>query len=105
MFAKNHLDRGVARYYSEVGHGGSNVTSDVKPPRRGGADQMTITITHERVKEVTREDVDRAIDVIERHLEKEARTRNLLDEQAIMRPKDLCKQQGLDMVAELRGMV
>ena len=31
---------------------------------------MTITITHERVKEVTREDVDRAIDVIERHLEK-----------------------------------
>ena len=66
---------------------------------------MTITITHERVREVTREDVDRAIDVIERHLEKEARTRNLLDEQAIMRPKDLCKQQGLDMVAELRGMV
>jgi hypothetical protein len=49
--------------------------------------------------------VDRAIDVIERHLEKEARTRNLLDEQAIMRPKDLCKQQGLDMVAELRGMM
>jgi hypothetical protein len=40
-----------------------------------------------------------------RHLEKEARTRNLLDEQAIMRPKDLCKQQGLDMVAELRGMM
>jgi hypothetical protein len=61
---------------------------------------MTITITHERTKEVTREEVDRAIDVIERHLEKEARTRNLLDEQAIMRPKDLCKQQGLDMVAE-----
>jgi transcription initiation factor IIE alpha subunit len=52
---------------------------------------MTITITHERVREVTREEVDRAIDVIERHLEKEARTRNLLDEQAIMR--------------ELRGMV
>jgi len=67
---------------------------------------MTMTITHERVKEVTtREEVDRAIDVIERHLEKEARTRNLLDEQAIMRPKDLCKQQGLDMVAELRGMI
>lgn len=66
---------------------------------------MTITVTREKVKEVTREDVDRAIDVIERHLEKEARTRNLLDEQAIMRPKDLCKQQGLDMVAELRGMM
>ncbi len=49
--------------------------------------------------------MDQAIDVIERHLEKEARTRNLLDEQAIMRPKDLCKQQGLDMVAELRGMM
>jgi hypothetical protein len=76
-------------------------------PNRRGEEvlTMTITITHERVKEVTREDVDRAIDVIERHLEKEARTRNLLDEQAIMRPKDLCKQQGLDMVAELRGMV
>jgi len=79
--------------------------SVAKPPRRGGAEKMTITITHERTKEVTREEVDRAIDVIERHLEKEARTRNLLDEQAIMRPKDLCKQQGLDMVAELRGMV
>jgi hypothetical protein len=51
-------------------------------------------ITHEKTREVTREDVDRAIDVIERHLE-----------QAIMRPKDLCKQQGLDMVAELRGMM
>jgi hypothetical protein len=77
------------------------------PSNRQGKEvqTMTITITHERVKEVTREDVDRAIDVIERHLEKEARTRNLLDEQAIMRPKDLCKQQGLDMVAELRGMV
>ena len=48
---------------------------------------MTITVTREKVKEVTREDVDRAIDVIERHLEKEARTRNLLDEQAIMRPR------------------
>jgi hypothetical protein len=66
---------------------------------------MTITITREKTREYTREDVDRAIDVIERHLEKEARTRNLLDEQAIMRPKDLCKQQGLDMVAELRGMI
>lgn len=66
---------------------------------------MTTTITHERVREMTREDVDQAIDVIERHLEKEARTRNLLDEQAIMRPKDLCKQQGLDMVAELRGIL
>ncbi|MDP9476974.1 MAG: hypothetical protein M3R38_15025, partial [Actinomycetota bacterium] len=66
---------------------------------------VTMIITHEKTREVTREDVDRAIDVIERHLEKEARTRNLLDEQAIMRPKDLCKQQGLDMVAELRGMV
>ena len=104
MFAKNILDKGVARLYSEVGHGGR--TLQASPNRRGEEVQkMTITITHERVKEVTREDVDRAIDVIERHLEKEARTRNLLDEQAIMRPKDLCKQQGLDMVAELRGMV
>ncbi|MGI8650290.1 MAG: hypothetical protein ACR2KW_07920 [Rubrobacter sp.] len=67
-------------------------------------EDMTMTINHEKVREYTREDVDQAIDVIERHLEKEARTRNLLDEQAIMRPKDLCKQQGLDMVAELRGM-
>ncbi len=67
--------------------------------------QVTLTISHEKTREVTREDVDQAIDVIERHLEKEARTRNLLDEQAIMRPKDLCKQQGLDMVAELRGMM
>ena len=66
---------------------------------------MTLTISHEKTREITREEVDRAIDVIERHLEKEARTRNLLDEQAIMRPKDLCKQQGLDMVAELRGMM
>ena len=32
---------------------------------------MTMTITHEKTREVTREDVDRAIDVIERHLEKE----------------------------------
>jgi hypothetical protein len=31
-------------------------------------------IQHEKTREVTREDVDRAIDVIERHLEKEART-------------------------------
>jgi hypothetical protein len=52
---------------------------------------VTLTISHEKTREVT--------------LEKEARTRNLLDEQAIMRPKDLCKQQGLDMVAELRGMM
>jgi hypothetical protein len=65
---------------------------------------MQITITQQKVREFTREEVDQAIDVIERHLEKEARTRNLLDEQAIMRPKDLCKQQGLEMVAELRGM-
>ena len=66
---------------------------------------MTLTITHEKTREVTREDVDRAIDVIERHLEKEARTRILLDEQALMRPKDLCKRQGLDIVAELRAMM
>jgi len=87
--------------------GTADQTLQASPNRRGEEvlNNMTITITHERVKEVTREDVDRAIDVIERHLEKEARTRNLLDEQAIMRPKDLCKQQGLDMVAELRGMV
>ena len=64
---------------------------------------MTITITHERVRELTREEVDEAIDVIERHLEREARARDLLDEKAIIRPKDLCKQQGLDMVEELRG--
>jgi transcription initiation factor IIE alpha subunit len=66
---------------------------------------MTTSIAREKVREITREEVNRAIDVIERHLEKEANTRNLLDEQAIMRPKDLCKQQGLDMVYELRGMI
>ncbi len=66
---------------------------------------MSTTIAREKVREITREDVDRAIDVIERHLEKEAHTRNLLDEQVIIRPKDLCKQQGLEMVYELRGML
>ena len=66
---------------------------------------MTTTVTHGEVREFTREEVDRAIDVIERHLEKEARTRNMLDEQAIMRPKDLCKAQGLDMLKELRGAI
>lgn len=77
----------------------------LNPLREGGGNKVTLTISHEKTRELTREEVDQAIDVIERHLEKEARTRNLLDEQAIMRPKDLCKQQGLDMVAELRGMV
>ena len=65
-------------------------------------------MTHHLAREDARSDPrggGLAIDVIERHLEKEARTRNLLDEQAIMRPKDLCKQQGLDMVAALRGMM
>ena len=66
---------------------------------------MRTTIAHEQLRELTREDVDQAIDVIERHLEKEARTRNMLDEQAIMRPKDLCKAQGLDMLKELRGAI
>ena len=66
---------------------------------------MRTTIAHEQARELTREDVDQAIDVIERHLEKEARTRNLLDEQAIMRPKDLCKYQGLDLVKELRATI
>jgi hypothetical protein len=66
---------------------------------------MRTTIAHEQLRELTREDVDQAIDVIERHLEKEARTRNLLDEQAIMRPKDLCKDQGLDLVKELRATI
>ncbi|CAA9423055.1 MAG: hypothetical protein AVDCRST_MAG78-1173, partial [uncultured Rubrobacteraceae bacterium] len=70
--------------------GTADQTLQASPNRRGEEvlTNMTITITHERVKEVTREEVDRAIDVIERHLEKEARTRNLLDEQAIMRPKE-----------------
>lgn len=81
----------------------SNKLAALNPRGEEVSYKMT-TITHEKVREYTREDVDKAIDVIERHLEKEARTRNLLDEQAIMRPKDLCKQQGLDMVAELRGM-
>jgi len=66
---------------------------------------MATTVTREQIREFTHEEVDRAIDVIERHLEREARTRILLDEQAIMRPKDLCKQQGLDMVYELRGLI
>jgi hypothetical protein len=42
MFAKNILDKGAARLYSEVGQGGQNVSSLVtnvaKPPRRGGGD-------------------------------------------------------------------
>ena len=100
------LDKGLAPLYSGVSQGGPNVTRSARP--RYGKEvnqQVTLTISHEKTREVTREEVDRAIDVIERHLEKEARTRNLLDEQAIMRPKDLCKQQGLDMVAELRGMM
>ena len=104
--AKISLDKELAPLYSEVSQGGPNVTSPAR--RRYGKEvnrQVTLTISHEKTREVTREEVDRAIDVIERHLEKEARTRNLLDEQAIMRPKDLCKQQGLDMVAELRGMM
>jgi hypothetical protein len=39
MFAKNVLDKGLARLYSEVGHGGANVTSIAKLPRKGGADR------------------------------------------------------------------
>jgi hypothetical protein len=96
----------LAPLYSEASQGGpkrykSRSIRHGKEVNR----QVTLTISHEKTREITREEVDRAIDVIERHLEKEARTRNLLDEQAIMRPKDLCKQQGLDMVAELRGMM
>ena len=103
---KIRLDKGVAPLYSGVSQGGPNVTRSALP--RYGKEvnrQVTLTISHEKTREVTREEVDRAIDVIERHLEKEARTRNLLDEQAIMRTKDLCKQQGLAMVAGLRGMM
>ena len=99
------LTRGWRAFTLELARADQTLQPPLNPLREGGERQVTITITHERTREVTREDVDRAIDVIERHLEKEARTRNLLDEQAIMRPKDLCKQQGLDMVAELRGMV
>jgi hypothetical protein len=100
------LDKGLAPLYSEVSQGGTNRYNIRSTPRGKEVNQqVTLTISHEKTREVTREEVDRAIDVIERHLEKEARTRNLLDEQAIMRPKDLCKQQGLDMVAELRGMM
>jgi hypothetical protein len=66
---------------------------------------MTTTITRERVREFTREEVEQAIEVIERHLEREARSRRLLVEQSIMRPKDLCKQQGLKLVDELRRMI
>jgi hypothetical protein len=104
--AKIRLDKGLAPLYSGVSQGGSKVTKLRSTPEgKEVIRQVTLTISHEKTREVTREEVDRAIDVIERHLEKEARTRNLLDEQAIMRPKDLCKQQGLDMVAELRGMM
>ena len=60
---------------------------------------MTVSVTREKVRDFTREEVDQAIDVIERHLEKEAHSRNLLDEQATMRPKDLCKEQGLKLVS------
>ena len=104
--AKILLDKGLASLYSGVSQGGPNVTRSARPHHgKEVIRQVTLTISHEKTREITREEVDRAIDVIERHLEKEARTRNLLDEQAIMRPKDLCKQQGLDMVAELRGMM
>src|SRR5215213_1072561 len=99
------LTRGWRAFTLELARADQTLQPPLNPLREGGERQVTITITHERTREVTRADVDRAIDVIERHLEKEARTRNLLDEQAIMRPKYLCKQQGLDMVAELRGMV
>ena len=96
----------MAPLYSEVSQGGTKRYKSRSTPRGKEVNQqVTLTISHEKTREITREEVDRAIDVIERHLEKEARTRNLLDEQAIMRPKDLCKQQGLDMVAELRGMM
>jgi hypothetical protein len=96
----------LAPLYSEVSQGGKGRYEIRSTPHGKEVNrQVTLTISHEKTREITREEVDRAIDVIERHLEKEARTRNLLDEQAIMRPKDLCKQQGLDMVAELRGMM
>jgi hypothetical protein len=96
----------LASLYSGVSQGGTKRYKIRSTPRGKEVNrQVTLTISHEKTREITREEVDRAIDVIERHLEKEARTRNLLDEQAIMRPKDLCKQQGLDMVAELRGMM
>jgi hypothetical protein len=105
-FQKNHLDKGLAPLYSGVSQGGKGRYEIRSTPHGKEVNrQVTLTISHEKTREITREEVDRAIDVIERHLEKEARTRNLLDEQAIMRPKDLCKQQGLDMVAELRGMM
>jgi hypothetical protein len=95
----------LAPLYSGVSQGGKEHYNPLDPRGKEVNRQVTLTISHEKTREITREEVDRAIDVIERHLEKEARTRNLLDEQAIMRPKDLCKQQGLDMVAELRGMM
>jgi hypothetical protein len=66
---------------------------------------MTVSVTPEKVREFTREEVDQAIEVIERHLEKEAHSLNLLDEQATMRPKDLCKEQGLKLVSELRRLI
>ena len=66
---------------------------------------MTVSVTREKVREFTREEVDQAIEVIERHLEKEAHSRNLLDEQTTMRPKDLCKEQGLKLVSELRRLI
>ena len=99
------MTRGWRAFTLESAMADQMLQAPSNPRRKGGEQTVTMTITHEKTREVTREDVDRAIDVIERHLEKEARTRNLLDEQAIMRPKDLCKQQGLDMVAELRGMM
>jgi hypothetical protein len=66
---------------------------------------MTLSVTREKVREFTREEVDQAIEVIERHLAKEAHSRTLLHEQTTMRPQDLCKEQGLKLVSELRRMI
>lgn len=66
---------------------------------------MTTTTTREKVREFTREEVDQAIELIESHLAKEARSRNLLYEQATMRPKDLCKEQGLELVEQLHDRI
>ena len=63
--------------------------------------QVTMIITHEKTREVTREDVDRAIDVIERHLEKEARTPHPLGRAANKASQGLLKAPGLGQGCQL----
>ena len=89
--AKIRLDKGLAPLALGLARAIKSYKAPLDSKREGGDPGQ---VTHHLAREDARSDPrggGLAIDVIERHLEKEARTRNLLDEQAIMRPKDLCK--------------